>query len=134
MVCKISCVNHPVFKDKPVNHEPRQVYIGNLLAERGEYNVFQQYDRELVQASFDTSVSRTVYCVNIDDVIATLLLEILWQPHRADTFSGASLETAAFTLFLYARMIGCAAEIDDHLNRGGDRDTRTPSSQCRFVA
>ena len=131
---KIPCVSHPVFKDKPVNHDPREVYIGNLLAERGEYNVFQQYYRELVQALFDVGVSRTVYCVNIDAVIATLLLKILWQPYRAGTFPESSLETAAFTLFLYARMIGCAAEIDDHLNRGRDLDTRTPASQCRFVA
>ena len=29
---------------------------------------------------------------------------------------------------------GCAAEIDDHLNRGRNMDTRTPASQCRFVA
>jgi hypothetical protein len=37
-------------------------------------------------------------------------------------------------VFLYARMLGCAAETDDHLNRGRDMDTRTPASQCRFVA
>jgi hypothetical protein len=34
----------------------------------------------------------------------------------------------------YGRMIGCAAEIDDHLNRGRNMDTRTPASACRFVA
>ena len=45
-----------------------------------------------------------------------------------------ALETAAFNLFLYARMLGCAAEIDDHLNRGRDMDTRTAASKCRFVA
>jgi hypothetical protein len=31
-------------------------------------------------------------------------------------------------------MLGCAAEIDDHLNRGRNMDTRTPQSECRFVA
>ena len=31
-------------------------------------------------------------------------------------------------------MIGCAAEIDDHMNRGRNMDTRTPQSQVRFVA
>jgi hypothetical protein len=131
---KIPCINHPVFKDKPVNHDPREVFIGELLAKRGEYNVFQQYYRALVQALFDAGVSRTVYCVNIDAVIATLLLKMLWQPYREGRFSEQALETAAFTLFLYARMIGCAAEIDDHMNRGRDLDTRTPASQCRFIA
>src|SRR5207245_2869179 len=107
-------------KDKPVNYDPREVFIGDLLKQRGEYNVFQAYYRELVQALFDAGVSRNIYCVNIDAVIATLLLKMLWQRYRAGRFSEQALETAAFTLFLYARMIGCAAEIDDHLNRGRD--------------
>lgn len=131
---KIPGVNHPVFKDRPVNHDPREVYVAALMKERGEYNVFHAYYRTLVQALYDGGVSRTVYCVNIDAVIAALLLKIVWQPYRAGTFSGAALETAAFTIFLYARMLGCAAEADDHLNRGRNMDTRTPASQCRHVA
>jgi hypothetical protein len=46
------------------------------------------------------------------------------------------LETAAFNVVLYGRMIGAAAEIDDHLNRlnrGRNMDTRTPQEQCAFV-
>jgi hypothetical protein len=42
-------------------------------------------------------------------------------------------ETAAFNVFLYGRMIGAAAEIDDHLNRGRNMDTRTPQEHCAFV-
>jgi hypothetical protein len=30
-------------------------------------------------------------------------------------------------------MIGAAAEIDDHLNRGRNMDTRTPEAACGFV-
>jgi hypothetical protein len=131
---KIPGVNHPVFKDKPVNHDPREVFIWDLMKGRGEYNVFHDYYRALVQALFDAGVSRTVYCVNIDAVIAALLLKILWQPYRSGACPASALETAAFTLFLYARMIGSAAEADDHMNRGRNMDTRTPASQCRFVA
>ena len=131
---KIPGVNHPVFKDKPVNHDPREVFIWDLMRDRGEYNVFHDYYRALVQALYDAGVSRTVYCVNIDAVIAALLLKILWQPYRSGACPAAALETAAFTLFLYARMIGSLAEADDHLNRGRNMDTRTPASQCRFVA
>jgi hypothetical protein len=36
-------------------------------------------------------------------------------------------------VFLYGRMIGAAAEIDDHVNRGRNMDTRTPLEQCAFV-
>ena len=131
---KIPGVNHPVFKDKPVNLDPREVFIRGLFEKRGEYNAFHAYYQALVQALFDAGVSRTVYCVNIDAVIAALLLKILWRPYRSGTFPEQAMETAAFTIFLYPRMLGCAAEIDDHMNRGRNMDTRTPASQCRFVA
>jgi citrate synthase len=130
---KIPGVNHPVFKDKPINHDPREVFIGELLAKRGEYNVFQEYYRALVQALHAAGVSRTVYCVNIDAVIAALLLKMVWRRYHSGEFAEAALETSAFTLFLYARMLGCAAEIDDHLNRGRNMDTRTAASLCRHV-
>ncbi|HEV3238953.1 MAG TPA: CoA-binding protein [Casimicrobiaceae bacterium] len=131
---KIPGVNHPVFKDRPVNHDPREVYVRELFAQRGEYNVFHEYYHALVRTLFDAGVSRNVYCVNIDAVIAALLLKMLWEPHQSGAFSAQALETAAFTIFLYPRMLGCAAEIDDHLNRGRNLDTRTPASQIRFVA
>jgi len=130
----IPCVNHPVFKGKAVNVDPREEFVRNLFKERGEYNVFHEFYRALVQALYDEGVTRNVFCVNVDALIATLLLKIVWQPMRAGTFSKQALETAAFTIFLYGRMIGSAAEIDDHLNRGRNMDTRTPQSQVRFIA
>jgi succinyl-CoA synthetase alpha subunit len=133
-IAKLPGVNHPVFKDKPVNHDPREVFIAELCERRGEYNVFHAYYRALVQALFDAGVSRNVYCVNVDAVIAALLLKMLWQPLKSGALGERELETAAFTIFLYPRMLGCAAEVDDHMNRGRNMDTRTPASQCRFVA
>lgn len=131
---KIPCVNHPVFKDKPVNHDPREVFIRELMQQRGEHNVFLDFYHAVVQELFDTGVSRNVYCVNVDAVIATLLLKLVWPDFRAGRCDAATLETAAFSLFLYARMLGCAAEADDHLNRGRNMDTRAAASACRFVA
>lgn len=133
-VQKIPGVNHPVFKDKPVNHDPREVFLRERMAERGESNVFHDYYRALVQALYDGGVSRTVYCVNIDAVIAALLLKMVWSELRGGRIGAVALESAAFTIFVYARMLGCAAEADDHLNRGRNMDTRTPASACRFVA
>jgi hypothetical protein len=105
-----------------------------LHEERGEFNVFHSYYRALVRGLFDAGVSRNVHCVNIDAVIAALLLKMLWQPLQRGEISEKEMETAAFTIFLYPRMLGCAAEIDDHLNRGRNMDMRTPASHCRFVA
>jgi hypothetical protein len=133
-IAKLPGVNHPVFKDKPVNHDPREVFIAQLFEGRGESNVFHGFYRALVQQLFDAGVSRNVYCVNIDAVIAALLLKMLWKPLQAGQIAEADLEAAAFTIFLYPRMLGCAAEIDDHLNRGRNMDTRTPASLCKFVA
>ncbi|TVT71785.1 MAG: CoA-binding protein [Denitromonas halophila] len=130
----LPCLNHPVFKGKAVNVDPREKFVRELFAARGEYNIFHDYYRQLAQALFDRGVTRNVFCVNVDALIATLLLKMMWQPLREGRLSTAQLETAAFTAFLYGRMIGCAGEIDDHLNRGRNMDTRTPQSQVRFVA
>jgi succinyl-CoA synthetase alpha subunit len=133
-IAKLPGVNHPVFKDKPVNHDPREVFIGKLHEARGDYNVFHDFYRALVQQLFEAGVSRNVYCVNVDAVIAALLLKMLWKPLQSGKIGELELETAAFTIFLYPRMLGCAAEIDDHMNRGRNMDTRTAASLCRFVA
>ena len=67
-------------------------------------------------------------------MIAALLLKTLGEPYRDGELTKEALETSAFTIFLYARMLGCAAEVDDHLNRGRNMDTPTPASQCQFVS
>jgi succinyl-CoA synthetase alpha subunit len=126
-------VHHPIFKGKPVNYDPRERFIASFMEKRGDYNVFHAYYRELVQALYETGASRYVFCVNVDAVIAALLLAVLWKDYRSGALTERDLETAAFNVFLYGRMIGAAAEIDDHLNRGRNMDTRTPLEQCAFV-
>ncbi|MEM1288529.1 MAG: CoA-binding protein [Pseudomonadota bacterium] len=126
-------VHHPVFKGKPVNVDPREQFIAAFLEERGEYNVFHAYYRELVKALYDVGASPYIFCVNVDAIIAALLLALFWKDYEAGTMRDHDLEQAAFNVFLYGRMIGAAAEIDDHVNRGRNMDTRTPASQCHFV-
>lgn len=126
-------VNHPVFRGKPVNTDPREAFVAALMAERGETNVFHAYYQALVRALYEQGVTSNVFCVNIDGVIAAWLLKLLWQPYRTGQLDAAALETAAFTIFLLARMAGAAAEIEDHLNRGRNMDTRTPAAAIRFI-
>ena len=130
---KIPCINHPVFKGEPVNYDPREVFVSDLFSRRGSYNVFLDFYHELVQALYKVGVSRNVYCVNVDAVIAVILLKMLWQPHVEGEISEQVMEAAAFTTFLFGRMIGSAAEIEDHTNRGRNMDTRTPASRCSHV-
>jgi len=130
---KIPCVNHPVFKGKEVNVDPREEFVGGLFKEKGLRNVFLDFYHCLVNALFKAGVSNNVYCVNVDAVIAVIMLKMVWEDYKAGRLAENDIETASFATFLFGRMIGCAAEIDDHLNRGRNMDTRTPASKCAFV-
>ncbi len=130
---KIPCTGHPVFKGEDVNFDPREVFVGDLFKKRGDYNAFHEFYRELVQALFKTGVTRNTFCVNVDAVIAVILLKMLWKPHANGEIDDATMEAAAFTTFLFGRMIGSAAEIDDHTNRGKNMDTRTAASKCSYA-
>ena len=130
---KIPCVNHPVFKGQEVNYDPRETFVSRLMEDRGEYNIFHRFYHELVRALFEVGVSRNVYCVNVDAMIAVILLKMLWNSYCKGELSDRMLERTAFTSFLFGRMIGTAAEIEDHVNRGRNMDTRTPASQCIAV-
>jgi hypothetical protein len=90
-IAKLPGVNHPVFKDKPVNYDPREVFIAKLFEERGESNIFHQFYRTLVQQLYDAGVSRNVYCVNIDAVIAALLLRCFGSRCRPERSAKANL-------------------------------------------
>jgi hypothetical protein len=133
-VRNIPGVNHPVFKGQSVNYDPREVFISEFFAERNEKNVFHDFYKTLVQSLYDNGVTANVFCVNIDAVIAAALLKLLWPRYRSGQFSENLMEMAAFTAFLFGRMAGCAGEIDDHINRGRNMDTRTPASACTHVS
>ncbi|MBI1911501.1 MAG: CoA-binding protein [Deltaproteobacteria bacterium] len=130
---KIPCVNHPVFKGKEVNFDPRERFVSSLFEEKGIYNVFLEFYQNLVRSLYEAKVSSNVYCVNVDAVIAVILLKVVWEAFNTGKMSDKEVEAAAFTTFLFGRMIGCAAEIDDHINRGRNMDTRTAASKCSFV-
>jgi hypothetical protein len=70
--------------------------------------VFHAFYRELVQALYETGASHYVFCVNVDAVIAALLLVVLWKDYRSGALTEKDLETAAFNVFLYGRMIEAA--------------------------
>lgn len=126
-------VNHPLFRGETVNYDPRERFIAELQEDRGEFNIFHAYYLELVRALYECGVTRTQFCVNVDAVIAALLLKMLWPDYCSGKLSLRQLENAAFNIFLYGRMIGAAAEIDDHMNRGRNMDTRTPAADCAYV-
>jgi hypothetical protein len=51
-------INHPVFKDKPVNYDPREVWVRDLFTQRSEYNAFHEYYRALVEALYKAAAAQ----------------------------------------------------------------------------
>ena len=130
---KVPCVNHPIFKGKDVNYDPRERFVSALFEEKGVYNIFLDFYHNLVQSLFENKVSSNVYCVNVDAVIAVILLKIVWEAFNSGKMADNEVESAAFTTFLFGRMIGCYRD-DDHINRGRNMDTRQPQSVvCRLT-
>jgi citrate synthase len=130
---KVPCVNHPVFKGKPVNYDPREVFMDKLFKERDEINFFQEFYHYLVGAMFDVGATKNVFCVNIDGVIATISLDLLWDDVNSGKIDSKAMQDIAFIMFLLGRMVGCSAEIADHKSRGQAMDCRTPASQVEWV-
>ena len=130
---KIPCVNHPVFKGKAKNIDPREEFIWNLFATRKTVNPFQEFYHILVQELFEVGATKNVFCVNIDAVIATISLDLFWKDMKAGKIEKSEMQDIVFIMFLFARMVGSAAEITDHRSRGTDMDCRTPASQVEYV-
>jgi len=130
---KVPCVNHPVFKGKPVNYDPRETHIRNIFKERNEINLFQEFYHHLVQQLFNVGATKNVFCVNIDAVIATISLDLIWKDIKSGKMPEKDMQDIAFTLFQFARMVGCSAEIADHKSRGNPIDCRTPASECVWI-
>ena len=132
-IARIPCVNHPVFKGNDINIDPREAHIRKEMQERGIYNVFLEFYHALVEELFNEGVTKNVFCVNIDAVLAVIILKLVWKQLQSGQMTVKMVQDLSFTLFLYGRSIGIAAEIADHRDRGLDMDCRTPQEMVRFV-
>jgi len=129
----IPCVNHPVFRGNKINVDPREQFVAGMLKGKGVHNVFWQFYSLLVQALYDEGVTKNVFCVNVDAVLAVITLKLVWKDLQAGRINLRQVQDLAFTLFLFGRTVGVAAEIADHRDRGLDMDCRTPESDLSFV-
>ena len=130
---RIPCINHPVFKGKRVNIDPREDFIFKRFKKDKIGNIFWDYYHDLVQALYKNGVSKNVYCVNIDAVIAVISLKLMWKSYKAGRISNQEMQKIGFIIFLIGRMVGVSAEIADHKDRGQDMDCRTPQSELKYI-
>ncbi len=129
----IPCINHPVFRGQDVNVDPREQFVRGLLEQQGITNVFLDFYHHLVRELFAEGVTKNVFCVNVDAVIAVMTLKLVWKDLKEGRLSLRQVQEIGFLLFLYGRAIGTAAEIADHRDRGIDMDCRTPEEKLAFV-
>jgi len=130
---RIPCINHPVFKGKRINIDPREDFIYKRFKKEKIRNIFWEYYHDLVQALYKNGVSKNVYCVNIDAVIAVISLKLMWKSYKKGSISNQEMQKIGFIIFLIGRMIGVSAEIADHKDRGQDMDCRTPQSELDYI-
>ena len=130
---RIPCINHPVFKDKLVNIDPREDYIRKRFQEEGIGNIFWDFYHYLVEALYKVGASNKIYCVNIDAVIAVISLKLMWNAYHSRRLAEADMQKIGFIIFLLGRMVGVSAEIADHRDRGMDMDCRTPIKETRYI-
>jgi len=130
---KIPCLGHPVFKDDPVNYDPRERVIARFLEEAGQRNVFLDFYHHLVQALKENGSMSKVLAVNIDAALACIWLGVCWR-HLADRrMSRDQAIQTPFLAFALGRVAGGAAEYLDHQNHGLEMDMRIPIRECRSL-
>ncbi|HOT98327.1 MAG TPA: CoA-binding protein [bacterium] len=130
---RIPCINHPVFKGNDINIDPREEFIRGEFRKRGITNVFLDFYHHLVEELFNEGATKNVFCVNIDAVLAVIILKLVWRDLQQGRMTVKMVQDLSFTQFIYGRAIGVAAEIADHRDRGADMDCRTPQDRVQFI-
>lgn len=131
---RIPCINHPVFKGKRVNIDPREDFIRKRLKEEGIENIYWDFYHHLVESLYKVGATNNIYCVNIDAVIAVISLKLMHKALQEKKLQAETIQDVGFLIFLLGRMAGVAAEIADHMDRGQDMDCRTPLSETIYVS
>jgi succinyl-CoA synthetase alpha subunit/citrate synthase len=129
----LPCIGHPVFKGSAVNIDPRERFVREKLEAAGVNNIFLDFYHHLVEGLFRHGVTRNVFCVNIDAVLACMALKLVWKALRGGKMNHDQVSDLVFTLFLFGRSVGVTAEVIDHRDRGTDMDCRTPLKELGFV-
>ena len=126
---RIPCLGHPVFKDKPVNYDPREQVISNYLKEKNLHNVFLEFYHMLAHRLKEIGIARNVWAVNLDACIASLVLGMSWKGLKEKRITMRRVCDIAFMVFALGRTAGAGGEFLDHQDFGSPMDMRIPVSE-----
>lgn len=130
---RIPCLGHPVFRNDPVNHDPREQAICAFLRESGRTNVFLDFYHALAEALKDNGSTRNVLAVNVDAAVACVWLAICWRRLRDRQMTLRRATDIPFIAFAFGRAAGGAGEYLDHQDFGTEMDMRVPVAECRSL-
>lgn len=127
---RIPCLGHPVFRNDPVNYDPRERVIYEYLQQNNLCNVFLDFYHKLSARLKKLGVARNVWAVNLDGAIASVVLGVCWEHLRGKRVSVKRVSDIAFMIFALGRVGGAGGEYLDHQDCGSPMDMRIPISEC----
>ena len=131
---RIPCLGHPVFRDKPVNYDPRERVVSEYLDKSGLANVFLQFYHMLAARLKEIGIARNVWAVNLDGAIASVVLAVCWRPLAEKQMTLRRACDIAFTTFALGRVAGAAGEFLDHQDFGTPMDMRIPVEEIAILS
>ena len=127
---RIPCLGHPVFKNDPVNYDPRERVISAYLSDKGVSNVFLDFYHMMANKLKEVGIARNVWAVNLDGAIASVVLGVCWQALKEKRITVRRACDIAFMIFALGRVAGAGGEFLDHQDFGSPMDMRVPVSEC----
>jgi len=127
---RIPCLGHPVFREEAVNYDPRERVVARALEEGGRYNIFLDFYHRLAQRLKDAGIARSVWAVNLDGAIASVVLGVTWEALVESQMTVRRVRDVAFMVFALGRVAGAGGEYLDHQDHGTPMDMRIPVDEC----
>jgi succinyl-CoA synthetase alpha subunit len=130
---RIPCLGHPIFKNDPVNFDPREQVISEYLQEHNRKNVFLEFYHSLAHALKENGSTSRVFAVNVDAAIACVWLALCWKRMKENQMTMKRVMDIPFIAFALGRVAGGAGEFLDHQDYGTNMDMRIPISEIRAL-
>jgi succinyl-CoA synthetase alpha subunit len=130
---RIPCLGHPVFRNDPVNYDPRERVVYEWLKSQEKRLVFLDFYHELSHALKDNGSTSRVMAVNVDAVIACVWLSLCWRQIKDKRMTQERVRDIPLIAFALGRVAGGAGEYLDHQDHGTAMDMRVPAKECRSL-